>query len=710
MIYYGKGRLQYTLSSNPFAAGGEGKLYNIAGQPNLVAKIYKDGKASREKEQKLVRMINFPLDKNILSQIAWPQDVLYNAGQFIGFTMPKMNLKEDLNVIYEYGSSAKYPNMTWENKIIIAQNICAVLSSIHNSGYVCGDLNPKNISIDPQTGFVVFLDTDSYHVSDGTKTYRCDVGIPEYLPVEIQKKMRGGYSLATTALPTFSQSTDNFALAIHIFQLLMNGAHPFACAILPSHSSVTAPQPSDNIEKGEFPFMQNIPGIRIPVYAPKITILPSKIQDLFKRAFIDGHTSPNVRPKPEEWHIALAELRKNLIGCKKVTYHQYNGSLSSCPWCEVTESYNNSFNKVPLPQIPIKQISFKPSVSMPTKPMATRQVQVSLSKIKDWWQRLSRPIKERAVFIVLFSVIMIILVKPFSSANKVLLPPSNINVVGNVGSDNVKIWWSDVGSEYSYKIYYHTQNDTNAANVKNISATQNQVTVLNLESNTNYYFWVATVKGNQESAKSRPPVIVTTASPYNFSKEKTTQSQDMAMAKSTFTDSRDGKIYKTIKIGNQVWMAENLNFNASGSKCYNNKESNCAKYGRLYNWETARKACPSGWHLPTYKEWQILVGFAGGEKIAIKKLKAKSGWSKNSNGMDDFSFSALPGGSGFSFGGFDYVGKQGCWWSVSESSSDQAYTLCMDSDKSLDIHGDEYVRLNGAIFKAHLLSVRCLRD
>ena len=721
MIYYGKGRLQYTLSSNPFAAGGEGKLYNIAGQPNLVAKIYKDGKASREKEQKLVRMINFPLDKNILSQIAWPQDVLYNAGQFIGFTMPKMNLKEDLNVIYEYGSSAKYPNMTWENKIIIAQNICAVLSSIHNSGYVCGDLNPKNISIDPQTGFVVFLDTDSYHVSDGTKTYRCDVGIPEYLPVEIQKKMRGGYSLATTALPTFSQDTDNFALAIHIFQLLMNGAHPFACAILPSHSSVTAPQPSDNIEKGEFPFMQNIPGIRIPVYAPKITILPSKIQDLFKRAFIDGHTSPNVRPKPEEWHSALDELRKNLIGCKKVTYHQYNGSLSSCPWCEITESYNKAFNKVPLAQIPIKQIPIKPFVSMPTKPIVTKQV--LLSKIQNWWQRIPMRTKKVAVFIVLFIVIMIILAQPSattgiastnnkagsSSANKVLLPPSNVNVVGNVSSDNVKLWWNDVGSGYSYRVYYHTQNDPNAANVKSILATQNQVTVLNLESNTNYYFWITTVQGHQESAKSHPPVIVTTASQYNFSKEKTTQTQDIATTKSTFTDSRDGKIYKTVKIGNQVWMAENLNYNASDSKCYDNKESNCVKYGRLYNWETARKACPSGWHLPTYKEWQILVSFAGGEKIAIKKLKAKSGWSKNGNGMDDFSFSALPGGSGFGFGGFDYVGKHGCWWSVSESSSNHAYSLTLYGDKSLDIHGDEYVRWH-SIDKAHSHSVRCLRD
>jgi hypothetical protein len=511
MICYGKGRLQYILSSSPLAAGGEGEIYNITRQPNLVAKIYKNGKASREKEQKLVRMIDFPPDSSVLSQIAWPRDVLYNAGQFIGFIMPKMKINEDLNVIYEYGEYAKYPDMTWENKIIIAKNICAVLNSIHDCGHVCGDLNPKNISVDPKTYFVVFLDTDSYHIQDGSKTYRCNVGIPEYLPVEIQKKMRGGYNLATASLPTFSQDTDNFALAIHIFQLLMNGAHPFACAILPSHSSVVAPQPSDNIEKGEFPFMQNISGIRIPVYAPKITILPKKMQNLFKRAFIDGHTSPNVRPKPEEWHTALDELKQNLTKCKKVSYHKYNVSLSSCPWC--------AFNKGSLKQMPTKH-----SIFTSIKLILTELVSL-LSKIKDWWQQLSIPAKV-AILTVLSCIVMIILasstINPVndntdsSSANKTFLqPPSNVNVIRMVGSNHVKLGWNNVGSGYSYRVYYHSQNDPNAANVKSMSTTQNSIMVYNLESNTNYYFWVTTIQDNQESEKSSP-LNVTIAQPFTI--------------------------------------------------------------------------------------------------------------------------------------------------------------------------------------------------
>jgi len=113
--------------------------------------------------------------------------------------------------------------------------------------------------------------------------------------------------------------------------------------------------------------------------------------------------------------------------------------------------------------------------------------------------------------------------------------------------------------------------------------------------------------------------------------------------------------YKTKQIGNQTWMAENLNYNVEGSRevKYDVKsgyiystlsnaeiEANNAKYGRLYDWETAMKVCPSGWHLPSADEWQELVDFAGGIDVAGKRLKAKSGWNdykgKSGNGTEVF--------------------------------------------------------------------------
>ena len=400
MIYSGKGGLKYEVSQNPLAAGGEGEIFLVISQSDCVAKIYKHGKATIEKERKLIKMVSEPPDQSVLSQIAWPRDVLYSNNQFVGFTMPKMAVKEVLNVIYEYGNTAKYPDMPWESKIIIAENLCAVLHTMHKNDHVCGDLNPKNISIDPSTGLVVFLDTDSYHIKDGNIVYRCDVGIPEYLPVEIQNKMRGGNDLTTANLPTFSKETDNFALAIHIFQLLMNGVHPFACAILPSQSSVTAPQPSDNIIKGEFPFMQNIQGVKIPAFAPEINILSKEIQDLFKRAFIKGHKNPNERPRPEEWHQALRELRGKLKKCKLINHHQYYKGLSFCPWCDADSKYANVFQtqkSLMLTQTAIKAptITNKPTIKV-----------IGVFKRARWWSKISFNIKLVTTIIILGVIVL----------------------------------------------------------------------------------------------------------------------------------------------------------------------------------------------------------------------------------------------------------------------------------------------------------------
>jgi len=171
------------------------------------------------------------------------------------------------------------------------------------------------------------------------------------------------------------------------------------------------------------------------------------------------------------------------------------------------------------------------------------------------------------------------------------------------------------------------------------------------------------------------------------------------------TDTRDGKKYKVVKIGNQTWMAENLNYDASGSKCYENKPANCAKYGKLYNLSTAKNACPSGWHLPSKSEYEALDKAVGGEKVAGKKLKSKNGWNTGGgykSGTDEFGFSALPGGHGGWAGSFGYVGYYGYWWSSSEYGGDGAYRRCMGY-YSEDVGWDGYG-------KDRLFSVRCVKD
>ena len=166
-------------------------------------------------------------------------------------------------------------------------------------------------------------------------------------------------------------------------------------------------------------------------------------------------------------------------------------------------------------------------------------------------------------------------------------------------------------------------------------------------------------------------------------------------------DTRDGKSYRTVVIGDQTWMGENLNYQTSNSKCYGNDASNCAKYGKLYNWNDALSACPVGWHLPSNAEWNTLTRVVGGS-TAGTRLKSKTGWSNNGNGTDDVGFSALPGGNGNSDGNFLNAGDNGYWWSATEDNADNAYYRSM-------YYGNEIVRMNYN-YKRNKFSVRCVQD
>ena len=217
------------------------------------------------------------------------------------------------------------------------------------------------------------------------------------------------------------------------------------------------------------------------------------------------------------------------------------------------------------------------------------------------------------------------------------------------------------------------------------------------------------------------------------------------IAYDSITDSRDGQIYKIVKIGDQVWMAQNLNYYDTTlndlSWCYGAPNSftteNCAVTGRLYTWaaaidsvklatdkenpqycgigrfcpqlDTVYGICPPGWHLPTNTEWKTLFTAVGGKYIAALVLKSKTGWHNNSNGTDKFGFSALPAGGSYDVNdGFYGGGYDANFWSATEDGGDNAYSI------KLDCFGDEmaemaYLGSNGG-YKGWAFSVRCLKN
>jgi len=207
-----------------------------------------------------------------------------------------------------------------------------------------------------------------------------------------------------------------------------------------------------------------------------------------------------------------------------------------------------------------------------------------------------------------------------------------------------------------------------------------------------------------------------------------TEIEHYGKMKKQFCDERDGKKYVYVQIGEQIWMAENLNFTVCGSKCARGLYSAtntevCGKFGRLYDWPIALTVCPNGWHLPSDAEWTALTDYVGGENVSGTKLKAAGGgWICNQesaklkrdylvsdeescNGIkentDDYGFSALPGGShdGYSF--ITVSREEGVWWSDTEF---QNYAYYRKISPYYNYVFKHYERRN------NFLSVRCVKD
>src|SRR5574344_1600153 len=186
------------------------------------------------------------------------------------------------------------------------------------------------------------------------------------------------------------------------------------------------------------------------------------------------------------------------------------------------------------------------------------------------------------------------------------------------------------------------------------------------------------------------------------------------------TDARDKQVYKTVKIGTQTWMAQNLNYAVDSSWCYGNSADSCAKYGRLYTWTAAmgvdtahnrvllgdsvnhQGACPAGWHVPTSGEWATLETAVGGSDTAGTKLKSTGGWYSSGNGTDSYGFSALPAGNRDEVGNFNDAGGDANFWSATEIDAYSAHFRNMDyHNRNMDAGGDG---------KGYAFSVRCVQN
>ncbi len=174
----------------------------------------------------------------------------------------------------------------------------------------------------------------------------------------------------------------------------------------------------------------------------------------------------------------------------------------------------------------------------------------------------------------------------------------------------------------------------------------------------------------------------------------------------TLKDSRDGKTYKTVKIGNQVWMAENLDYETANSIC--GEMEYLTLYGCLYSWDEAKTVCPGGWHLPSQSEWNTLIEFVGDSATAGKILKATNTWSDKGHykdGTDDYGFTALPGGVRLPQRGKthqSFVNSGAFFWSATEVDDDESITLVLRYENDAATLFENY--------KDAGVSVRCVKN
>lgn len=387
----GRNGYRYRLEKE-IGAGGEGRVFKISGQ-NLVGKIYK--KVDPEVEKKIRYMVQHPIadlrdsSGKVILALAWPQDILCDdQGVFIGYTMPFIQNGVEICTVARGCDMPKaktmFPNYDWMFNLQVAINLSKAVAYLHSNNCIVGDLNCKNIMVSPD-GLITMLDNDSFDLLDTVSGihFRCCAGTQDYLAPELQ-----GRNLRSAGA-VFSVHSDNFALAIHIFQLLMNNYHPFTGKnLVVIQNSTSVNQRLDHLVNGKCPFIHNYSDLTIPIGAPYLSemVTPQLVQD-FYRTF--DYNAGNIQERMKlrttaaQWVTDLQQYMNQFYTpgqayrCSNNQKHYYLRQAGKCGLCAAEERLTN-FRNQKAASAPPKPVPPKPTPT-PT-PHASTSVPQSARK------------------------------------------------------------------------------------------------------------------------------------------------------------------------------------------------------------------------------------------------------------------------------------------------------------------------------------------
>jgi DNA-binding helix-hairpin-helix protein with protein kinase domain len=320
--------------------GGEGVVYEVSstdsGSTALVAKLLLQPAAPEEVMDRLASLVRrgrSPRMARLLAgeprRVAWPVTTVQviprrpTAERLHGYLMPDMRRwYVPLTYLLRPGLRAdELPDARWDISLAASARLAGLVADVHEAGYVIGDLKPENLWVD-KAGNVGISDVDSFQFADASGTFLCRARTPDYTAPEC--------IISPDVLP--APSSDDFVLAVLIYQLLMDGLHPFYGIPADGSRYVSI---DDNIVHGRARLVR-LDSVQVIPGAPPFSVLPRRLRGLFARCFGDaGRTGANPRPTATEWAGLLVAERAEgrLRTCCTDPRHVYTAERPWCPWC-----------------------------------------------------------------------------------------------------------------------------------------------------------------------------------------------------------------------------------------------------------------------------------------------------------------------------------------------------------------------------------------
>ncbi|HEX6041722.1 hypothetical protein [Longimicrobium sp.] len=312
------------------ARGGEGAVYHVRGNGDVLAKLYHDaldvGKVAKLKAMPAL------VTPELLAISAWPGQLLQVGPnrEVRGFLMPRARDHRAIHVLYGPAQRRKeFPRADWRFLVQAAQNVAAAFATFHQHGHVIGDVNQGNILVSPDAR-VKLIDCDSMQIREGGKVHLCEVGVAHFTPPELQGRSFAGV--------VRDANHDAFGLAVVIFHLLFMGRHPYA-GIYGGPEEMPLEKA---IVEGRFAYGSNAGHARMrpPPHTPSFSSLTPRVRELFEQAFATGSRQ---RPPASEWYTALQQMGAALQPCPRNPAHRYVPNAGSCPWCAIEQGGGPDF-------------------------------------------------------------------------------------------------------------------------------------------------------------------------------------------------------------------------------------------------------------------------------------------------------------------------------------------------------------------------------